>query len=145
MNKDEITIFIVEDNRFYTEIVRDTLIREGYTNIESFKSGKECFDCKGKFPDIVILDYQLDEMSGIEIIRQIKAHNDITEVIFLSGQESMDVVVDSMKYGAFDYIDKTDVHAMARLSVMIEKILLHHRSSRREMAINKLKDWFLIF
>lgn len=137
-------IAVVEDDRFYIQLVHSTLEKEGYKEVHLFTSAAELFNHKGGIPDIVILDYKLGEIDGLEVLKQIKAHNEITQVIFLSGQEDMKVVIESLKLGAFDYIDKTDPHAMVRLSVMLEKMIAA-RTSRKDLAIRSIKNWFLIY
>lgn len=137
-------IAVVEDDRFYIQLVHSTLEKEGYKEVHLFTSAAELFNHKGGIPDIVILGYKLGEIDGLEVLKQIKAHNEITQVIFLSGQEDMKVVIESLKLGAFDYIDKTDPHAMVRLSVMLEKTIAA-RTSRKDLAIRSIKNWFLIY
>lgn len=144
MKTSNITVFIVEDDKLYAEIIRNTLINVGYRKIEVFNSGSDYLNYEGQTPDLVILDHMLGQMSGIHVLKSIKDQQTNPEVIFLSAQEDMEVVVGALKLGAFDYIEKTDKHAMTRLTVMMEKALRAKAKKSKNMRIERLKAWFLI-
>jgi DNA-binding NtrC family response regulator len=116
-------IFIVEDNPTYNKLVVSYLQSKKFNHIESFFSGEECLKKIGKKPDIVIQDYLLEGIDGIEVLKQVKKTNPHTYFIFLSGQDSVDVAVNTLKMGAFDYIVK-DQMALKKLVDKITKILV---------------------
>lgn len=144
MKKSNISIFIVEDDTFYLEIIRNTLINEGYSKISVFHNGIDYLNYSGTPPDLIILDHMLGQTSGLHLLRVIAQEHPATQVIFLSAQEDMDVVVKALKLGAFDYIEKTDKHAMTRLTVMMEKAIKAQSVTNRKKRIKSLKEWFLI-
>lgn len=144
MKATDIKIFIVEDDTFYAELIHNTLINDGYTNIKLFDTGKGCLDYTGIAPKIVILDHMLGQMNGLHVLKELKAADPAIQVIFLSAQENMDVVIDALKYGAIDYIEKTEQHAMTRLLVMMDKAIQNHKKQLRNIRLEKLKSWFLI-
>jgi DNA-binding NtrC family response regulator len=74
-----------------------------------------------KNPDIIIQDYLLEGMTGIEVLIKAKKTNPNVEFIFLSGQDSIDIAINSMKYGAYDYIVK-DQMALQKMVNKIHKI-----------------------
>jgi DNA-binding NtrC family response regulator len=82
-------------------------------------------------PDIVIQDYFMEDMNGLDVLRKVKKSSPKTEFIFLTGNESVDVAINSIKYGAFDYIIKDEV-AMDKVNDKIIKITrlkaLEHKS-----------------
>jgi DNA-binding NtrC family response regulator len=60
---------------------------------------------------VIVLDYQLNgekkgAQNGLEILKKIKSANPAVEVVMLSGQDKIDVAVELMKHGAFDYVIK---------------------------------------
>jgi two-component system, OmpR family, response regulator len=58
-------------------------------------------------------------MNGLEILKRVMQYNSETKVIMLSGQEKMEVAVDSIKHGAYDYIVKNDnVFLRTKLSII---------------------------
>lgn len=114
-------IFVVEDNQMYNKLVVSYLKTNKFTNVESYLSGEEALKNMDKNPNIVIQDYLLEGMTGIEVLIKAKKSNPNVEFIFLSGQDSIDIAINSMKYGAYDYIVK-DQMALQKLVNKINKI-----------------------
>lgn len=114
-------IFVVEDNQMYNKLVVSYLKTNKFSNIESYHTGEDAINNLDKNPDIVIQDYLLDGMTGIEVLIKAKKTNPNVEFIFLSGQDSIDVAINSMKYGAYDYIVK-DQMALQKMVNKIHKI-----------------------
>ena len=114
-------IFVVEDNQMYNKLVVSYLKTNKFTNIESYLSGEDALKNMDKNPDIVIQDYLLEGMTGIEVLIKAKKTNPNVEFIFLSGQDSIDIAINSMKYGAYDYIVK-DQMALQKMVSKIQKI-----------------------
>jgi FixJ family two-component response regulator len=92
--------------------------------IKCFATGEEFLKHLNKKPGIVLLDYNLngsyiDAMNGIDVLKRIMQESPDTKVIMLSSQEKMEVAVESIKYGAYDYIIKNDnVFMKTRLSII---------------------------
>ncbi len=114
-------IFVVEDNQIYNKLVVSYLKTNKFTRVESFLSGEEVLKNMDKNPDIIIQDYLLEGMTGIEVLIKAKKINPNVEFIFLSGQDSIDIAINSMKYGAYDYIVK-DQMALQKMVNKIHKI-----------------------
>ncbi len=115
-------IFIVEDNPVYNKLIVNYLHSKRFNRIESFLSGEECLKRMNEKPDIVIQDYLLEGIDGIEVLKATKKKFPHTEFIFLSGQDSVEVAINSMKLGAFDYIVK-DQLALKKMVDKISKII----------------------
>jgi DNA-binding NtrC family response regulator len=122
-------IFIVEDNSVYNKLVANYLQSKKFDRIECFSSGEECLKRIAAKPDIIIQDYLLEGIDGIEVLKQVKKTHPHTEFIFLSGQDSVDVAVNTLKLGAYDYIVK-DQMALKKLIDKITKILATQRLVR---------------
>jgi len=101
-------IFVVEDNEWYNRLLVHNLSLNPDYEIESFTNGKECLNNLHKNPDVITLDYRLPDMQGLEILKRIKAENEEIQVILISEQNEIEVVVDLLKYGAYDYIVKSN-------------------------------------
>jgi len=114
-------IFVVEDNQMYNKLVVSYLKTNKFTNVESFYTGEEVLKNMNRNPDIVIQDYLLDGMTGIEVLIKAKKISPNVEFIFLSGNDSIDIAINSMKYGAYNYIVK-DQMALQKLVEKIQKI-----------------------
>lgn len=124
-NKD-IRIFIVEDDKFYANLVRETLKKSYFENVIIFETGELFLDNLFRNPDVVILDYKLGNTNGLDLLKKIKSINPDIQVIFLSGQEEMNVAIDSLKYGAFDYLEK-DEESLDRLVFILNRIVQHNK------------------
>ncbi len=114
-------IFVVEDNQMYNKLVVSYLKTNKFTNVESYLTGEEALNNMTKNPNIIIQDYLLEGMTGIEVLIKAKKTNPDVEFIFLSGQDSIDIAINSMKYGAYDYIVK-DQMALQKMVNKINKI-----------------------
>lgn len=135
-NKD-LLIYVVEDNKLYNRVVSDFLTKQGFKNVKSFLSGRECVKTviAGESPDIVIQDYHLQDSTGIDVLLKVKKHSKTSEFIFLTANEDMDVAVNSIKYGAYDYIIKDNHVALKKVLYKIEKISKLIQLERRNRVI----------
>jgi len=118
-------IFIVEDNTVYNKLIVNHLRFHKLTNTESFLSGEACLKNIDRKPDIIIQDYLLEGINGIDVLKATRKKYPDTEFIFLSGQIDIELAINSMKYGAADYIIK-DQYALKKLTDKIKKIMFHH-------------------
>ena len=100
-------IFVVEDDDWYNRLLVHHLSLNPDFQITSFNKGKDCIDKLSEEPDVVTLDYRLPDMKGLEVLKKIKEVNDDIQVILISEQNEIDVVVELLKYGAYDYIVKS--------------------------------------
>jgi len=75
--------------------------------VESAGSGQAAMEIIGEKPvDVVVLDVKMPGMSGLEILKAIKADHQDIEVILLSGHASIDTAMEGISCGAFDYLMK---------------------------------------
>ena len=85
---------------------------------ESVYSGAEALASVSLLrPDVMILDLQMPDMSGLDVLSRVKAIDPTIEVILLTGHGSFDAGITSMEMGAFDYIVKP-----VDLTLIMEKI-----------------------
>jgi DNA-binding NtrC family response regulator len=114
-------IFIVEDDAFYATLLKNEIVKNRLGEVESFLSGEHFMENLFKIPDIVLLDYDLGSTKGIDILKKIKSINPNIQVIFLSAQEKLQVAITSLKYGAYDYVEKND-SSFPRIKALIKRI-----------------------
>ena len=79
--------------------------RWGYS-VEVFNNGKSFLDRFAEPPDLVLLDIMLPDISGLDLLKEIKQRNPELPVIMLSAQESIEVALTTLKLGAADYFSK---------------------------------------
>jgi two-component system, NtrC family, response regulator AtoC len=99
-------IYIVDDEPSIAKLLSYWLKDKWKYDVETFSSGEEVIKKLTCNPDVILLDIMLPGMDGIETLRRIKAYDPELPVIMLSAQGSIDVAVDSLRMGAFDYFSK---------------------------------------
>ena len=99
-------ILIVDDEPLIRESLYEILRIEGYRG-QMAQGGKEALQLmlKSEF-DIVVTDFKLPKMSGMELLEVVKRDFPKTEVIMITGYGSIETAVEAMKKGACDYITK---------------------------------------
>jgi len=99
-------ILIVEDEAGIANFLRQGLEEEAYT-VDVALDGKSGLAqaCSGSY-DLLLLDWMLPGMSGIDICRQFRAHDPLTPIIFLTARDTVDETVHGLQAGANDYIKK---------------------------------------
>lgn len=100
-------IFVVEDDEWYSRLLVHTLSLNPDYEIQSFTTGKDCLANLHQEPDIITLDYRLPDTKGLDVLKQIKEINEDIQIILISEQVDIDVVVTLLKLGAYDYIVKS--------------------------------------
>lgn len=106
--KDPVKIFVVEDDHTYTKFIKYVLSLNPDFEVEYFTTGKQFLSALNKRPSIVTLDYSLPDMSGEEVLKEIRAFDPDISVIIISAQEKIGTAVELLKAGAFDYIAKDE-------------------------------------
>jgi len=99
-------IFIVDDEQAISKLLTYWVRDKWKYNAESFPTGEDVLKNLHKRPDVVLLDIMLPGLDGIETLKRIKAFDENLPVIMLSAQGSIEVAVDSLKFGAYDYFTK---------------------------------------
>ncbi|WP_284652175.1 response regulator transcription factor [Flavobacterium terrisoli] len=99
-------ILIVEDEDGIVLFLKQGLEEEGYqvSSANNGKSGLELFQSE-KF-DLVLLDWMMPKMTGLEICKAIRQQNTKIPIIFLTAKDTVQETVEGLKAGANDYIKK---------------------------------------
>jgi len=133
-NTHNLKLFIVDDDQFCSSMYERYLKNNYYNDITIFSNGTECLNALHHKPDIIFLDYNMEDLNGFEVLKKIKRYDPNIYVIMVSSQQNIDTAVDTLKYGTFDYITKGN-DVCEKMKQAIEKII----SIREEMAQNKFK------
>ncbi len=107
MSERPVKIFVVEDNEWYNKLLVYTLSLIPDYQVKSFFNARDFLNSLHESPDIVTLDYRLPDISGLEVLKRIRQENSEIQVILISEQEDIDLVVTLLKEGAYDYITKS--------------------------------------
>ena len=99
-------ILIIDDEKSIRDIFSLMLKEKGYI-VETAENGKEGLSKTKKFiPDIVLLDMNLPDVSGIEVLSEIKKSLPKTEIIIMTAYGTIKNAVEATKLGAYDYLEK---------------------------------------
>jgi len=134
-------IFLVDDEPIQNEMLKDYLSERFLYDIKVYDNGEEALQNLNLNPEIVVLDYHLnahraDAKNGVEILKEIKDKSPDTQVIILSGQDKIEVAVDSIKYGAYDYVVKGET-AFSRTENILNNISELHKVKTINNAYKK--------
>ncbi|KAB2890495.1 MAG: response regulator [Desulfobulbaceae bacterium] len=99
-------VLVVDNEKGFASILADHLKMKGI-DAGSVYSGRDALAAVSDFrPDVVILDIQMPDMNGVEVLSRIRGSEPAVEVIVLTGNGSFDVGIECMQLGAFDYLMK---------------------------------------
>ena len=74
------TVMLVEDNELNMKLFRDLLVAHGYDTVQT-RSGLEAMDlARAHKPDLILMDIQLPEISGLDVTRQLKADPELFKI-----------------------------------------------------------------
>lgn len=142
--KEQFKFFVVEDDIFCYSIYEQHLKNADFTNIHFFQNGEDCLENLHLKPDIVFLDHNMDELTGFEVLKKIKRINPNIYVVMISGQEDIQVAVEALKYGAFDYIIKNN-STCNRILETIDRILKIQEEIEEEEDKKGIRGFFNFF
>jgi two-component system, OmpR family, response regulator len=152
MNKsNKYSVFLVDDDKMFLASLNKGLKNHFGESLEisEYTTGEECLQKMENLskidssPDIVILDYFLNEdkqpdtVDGIKALRKIKSVSKDTVVIMLSGQDKLEVAIDSIKNGAYEYITKSET-AFVRIQNILKNAIENIKTARENSKYLKL-------
>lgn len=100
------TILIVDDEEHIRFILSELLRKEGYKTILAENGNKAIRSIQNEKPDLVLLDYKLPDINGIEVLKKIQELELSIIVIMITAYGDIKDAVTSMKLGAYDYLTK---------------------------------------
>ncbi len=103
-----IEILIVDDNADIRNILNELLVDAGYKTRVAANYNQALSEIDKKIPDVAILDVKLDkgDNDGIELLSHIKSKNKDVPVIIITGHANVEMAINSLKQGAFEFIEK---------------------------------------
>src|SRR5687767_14337904 len=139
-------VLVVDDEQSILMLLKEALTKWGY-QVTCASTGAEALEAlRGGLFDAALTDVRMPDMSGIDLLRAVKAHDDSIEVVIMTGYPTITSAVEALKDGAFDYLSKPLIldelrHLMSRL--MERRFLrgeVHSLRARlgEELTVNEL-------
>ena len=102
-----VKILVVDDSRIFRKILRTVFEENGHEVIGEAGNGREALDLLDEIqPDLVTLDITMPVMDGLEALKQIKTKYPNVKVVMASAAGQKSKVIDALKYGADDFLQK---------------------------------------
>jgi DNA-binding response OmpR family regulator len=120
-------ILIVEDEAGIVQFLQQGLEEEGY-QITSASDGLQGFELiqKQQF-DLILLDWMLPKMSGLDLCKAIRKKDTSTPILFLTAKDTVQETIEGIKAGANDYIKKP-----FSFEELVERIKIHFRNQNEQ-------------
>ncbi len=139
-DKPKLKLFLVDDDALFLKLLELEFQQNADFEIKTYATGELCVEALNEMPDIIILDYYLNDVdkhaiNGIETLDRIKAFNNDIPVIMLSAQDKIDVAINCMHHKAYDYVVKSET-AFIRLQKNITDLF-------RLKKIEKQLNWYM--
>lgn len=135
ISKNKLKIFLVDDSPVYLKWLEIQFLEAGIFEVETYTTGELCIKNLTHNPDIIILDYHLNNivknaMTGIETMDKINSLNVNFPIIILSSQDEINVAVNCMHHKAVDYVIKNET-AFLRLQKIITTVLSYQKMEKK--------------
>ena len=134
-----IEILIVDDNADIRNILNELIIDAGYKTRIAANYNQALSEIDKKMPDVAILDVKLDkgDNDGIELLSHIKSKNKDVPVIIITGHANVEMAVNSLKHGAFEFIEKPfdQTRLLNFIKRAVENLSLKHQNKDYESKL----------
>jgi len=102
----QVKILVVDDDNNLRETLVDLLEMDGY-KVYQAGTAAECLDlCSGEFFNIILMDYNLPDENGMELIRKIRAFNKESQIIMITAYASLNAIMEAMQESVYDFLIK---------------------------------------
>jgi len=128
-------VFIVDDQLPISKLLTYWVRDKWNHGVEVFGSGEDMLKRLSAKPDLVLLDIMLPGMDGVEVLKHVKKINEHLPVIMLSAQGSVEVALEALRNGAYDYFPKPiDVQ---RLEPAVKNAIKNYDLMRELIALRE--------
>lgn len=127
-------ILIVEDEIGIATFLKQGLEEEGYEIILANNGQEGLAKAIAQKPDLILLDWMLPKLSGLEVCLSFREENTTTPIIFLTAKDTVQETIEGLKAGANDYIKKP-----FSFEELLERIKIHFRK-QNEKDVFQLKE-----
>lgn len=127
-------VILVDDSALIRDAIGEQLEQAGW-EVRRAGGGKEALALvRDDSPDAVICDMHMPDMTGLEVIDEIRRIDDTLPVVVLSGDDDLTAVLRAVRLGAFDYVIKHG-DALGALEAAIARAVAHRRLARENARL----------
>jgi len=134
-------ILVVDDEHEIVDILAYNLRRKGYEVLRAYSGNMALQEARSGFPDLILLDYMLPELSGPEIADALKRNPETTDIpiMFLTARSDTESIVAGLATGAVDYVTKpfNIIELLARVKTQLELKATLDKLRRTEAELRK--------
>ena len=132
-------ILFVDDDKTILSLVEEYLTAFGYS-IKVVDNGLKALELiKERDFDVVFTDFKMPDIDGLELLTVIKENRPATEVIMVTGHGTMESVIQAMKFGSYDYIQKP--FRLDVMRILIDKIIEAKKLKQENIVLKtRLKE-----
>lgn len=127
------TILIVDDDQKLLKMLQRTLTYEGLKVLTATNGLEALAQVDANRPEIIILDWMMPKMDGIEVLQHLRAENNQIFILILTARDALENRVEGLESGADDYLVKP--FAPTELVARVHAMLRRTESKRVETAI----------
>jgi len=129
----KIRVLLVDDEKDFIDVLAERLEARDFAASKAYDGNEAMKLIRETNVDVVLLDVQMPGKDGVSVLREIKTHNPLIEVIMLTGHSTVESAVAGMKIGAYDYLLKP-----TETKDLVEKIALAYK--RKSEQENRIKQ-----
>lgn len=130
LTKHNVEILIVEDEIGISNFLKQGLEEEGYKITLAFNGETGLKAALEHSFDLILLDWMLPKMKGIDVCKAIRIVNKTTPILFLTAKDTIQETIEGLKAGANDYIKKP-----FSFEELLERIKIHFRNENSEEVL----------
>ncbi len=129
-NKPQMCILLVDDDKLIQASIAKNLNLYGYEVIVASDGKSALEQYRKESPDIVLLDINLPDVGGFSVLKAIRKENSAAEVIFITGEGDMNLVIEALRSGVSDFVPKP-------LSISVLRSVLENAEARLRQKSEK--------
>ena len=129
-------VLVVDDEKNIRNSVEIALENEGIETIQAHDAALALRSLSQRIVDVIILDIRLGDTDGLSLFRQIRGQGCDQPVIFISGHASLTEAAQTVKMGAYDFIEKP--FGADKIVTTIKRCLEYDKMSKRIEQLNQL-------
>ena len=130
-------VLLIEDDIKISDLVKDSLLDEGYIVDQAFDGEEGYFKILENQPDLIILDIMIPKMNGFKVCAKVREHGVVSPILMLTAKSGEYDVEEGLDTGANDYLRKP--FSMIELLARVRKLLQKDRALANILEFQDLK------